>query len=140
MANETSSVRWQVPHSKVRRSNPRSPGEIRPKPILCLQVGHIGRSTVENELRISRNPAVTIRISEIGGLSGTGLSAEFCFVASQHSALDRVNKIGHGKKFAGLEQPWVPARSRVGRPVSARYPNWNGTTQRALDFLGNDQP
>jgi len=54
IGKETSSVRRQVLHSKVRRSNPRWPGEIRPKPILCLQVGHIGRSTVENELRISR--------------------------------------------------------------------------------------
>jgi hypothetical protein len=29
------------------------PGEIRAKPILCLQVGHIGRSTLDIELRIT---------------------------------------------------------------------------------------
>ncbi len=40
---ESSSMRSQVEHSKVRRSKPRSPGEIRAIPILCLQVRHIGR-------------------------------------------------------------------------------------------------
>jgi tetratricopeptide (TPR) repeat protein len=76
MGNETSSVRWQVLHSKVRRSNPRSPGEIRARPILCLQVGHIGRSTIEDELRISLHPAARICISEIAGLFGIRLSAD----------------------------------------------------------------
>jgi hypothetical protein len=28
----------------VRSSKPRRPGEMRASPILCLQVGHIGRS------------------------------------------------------------------------------------------------
>jgi len=46
MAMETFSMRWQVRHSKVRSSKPRLPGEIRANPILCLQVGHIGRSTL----------------------------------------------------------------------------------------------
>jgi hypothetical protein len=73
IGNETSSVRWQVLHSKVRRSNPRWPGEIRAKPILCLQVGHIGRSTVENEMRISLHLAARICISEIAGLFGVRL-------------------------------------------------------------------
>jgi hypothetical protein len=41
-------MRWQVPHSKVRSSKPRSPGEIRANPILCLQVRHIGRSTMDD--------------------------------------------------------------------------------------------
>jgi hypothetical protein len=44
---EIFSLRWQVLHSNVRCSNPRSPGEIRTKAILCLQVGHIGRSMTE---------------------------------------------------------------------------------------------
>ena len=35
---------------------PRSPAEIRAKPILCLQVGHIGRSIMEKELRIPHHP------------------------------------------------------------------------------------
>ncbi len=43
---ETFSVRWQVRHSKVRSSKPLLPGEIRASPILCLQVRHIGRSTL----------------------------------------------------------------------------------------------
>ena len=73
IGNETSSVRLHVLHSKVRRSNPRSPGEIRARPILCLQVGHIGRSTVENELRISLHPAPTICFSKTAGLSGIRL-------------------------------------------------------------------
>lgn len=49
-------MRWQVRHSKVRSSKPRLPGEIRANPILCLQVRHIGRSTIESELRITQNP------------------------------------------------------------------------------------
>jgi hypothetical protein len=49
---EIFSVQWQVLHSKVRCSKPRSPREIRANPILCLQVGHIGRSAMERELRI----------------------------------------------------------------------------------------
>ena len=46
----------QVRHSKVRSSKPRLPGEIRANPILCLQVRHIGRSTIEDELRITQHP------------------------------------------------------------------------------------
>ena len=46
-------MRWQVRHSKVRSSKPRLPGEIRANPILCLQTGHIGRSTKEEALRIT---------------------------------------------------------------------------------------
>jgi hypothetical protein len=49
MANKTFSMRWQVAHSNVRTSMPRSPAEIRANPILCLQVGHIGRSAMEYE-------------------------------------------------------------------------------------------
>src|SRR6266481_4914880 len=93
---ETSSVRWQVLHSKVRRSNPRSPGEIRPKPILCLQVGHIGRSTVENELRISRHPRARICIAETRGLSGVRHSVKFNLAAAPHTA----NGSGAGGTFA----------------------------------------
>jgi len=51
---ETFSVRWQVRHSKVRSSKPLLPGEIRASPILCLQVRHIGRSTLSDEIRISQ--------------------------------------------------------------------------------------
>ena len=39
---------WQVRHSKVRSSKPRSPGEIRTNPILCLQVRQVGRSTMDD--------------------------------------------------------------------------------------------
>ncbi len=49
-------MRWQVLHSKVRSSKPRIPGEIRANPILRLQVGHIGRSTMEYELLITQHP------------------------------------------------------------------------------------
>ena len=48
-------MRRQVRHSKVRSSKPRSPGEIRASPILCLQVGQDGRSVIENETRIARH-------------------------------------------------------------------------------------
>lgn len=47
---ESFSTRWQVQHSNVRSSKPRFPGEIRAKPNLCLQVGHIGRTIVESKL------------------------------------------------------------------------------------------
>jgi hypothetical protein len=49
-------MRWQVRHSKVRSSKPRLPGEIRANPILCLQVRHIGRSTMEDKSRIAQHP------------------------------------------------------------------------------------
>ena len=77
MGKETSSVRWHVLHSKVRRSNPRSPGEIRARPILCLQVGHIGRSTVGNELRISLHPGQAYAFPHSG--------ARFCLAAAQYA-------------------------------------------------------
>jgi hypothetical protein len=40
-----SARRWST--RRVRSSNPRSPGETRPKAILCLHTGHIGRSAIE---------------------------------------------------------------------------------------------
>ena len=52
---EIFSIRWQVRHSKVRSSKPRSPGEIRANPILCLQVRHTGRSTLD-DIRIRPTP------------------------------------------------------------------------------------
>src|SRR5438552_18679926 len=55
MAKEIFSMRWQVRHSKVRSSKPRSPGEIRASPIPCLQVRHIGRSTMD-DIRIAQPP------------------------------------------------------------------------------------
>jgi hypothetical protein len=69
------SMRWQVLHSNVRSSNPRSPGEIRANPILCLQVGHIGRSTMENEVRMS-HPRLTIGVSALVGLPVARLSGK----------------------------------------------------------------
>jgi hypothetical protein len=42
----------------VRSSKPLSPGEIRPSPILCLQVGHDGRSITEMGTRITQTPAL----------------------------------------------------------------------------------
>src|SRR5260370_40116718 len=56
MAKETFSMRWQVLHSKVCSSKPVLPGKFRANPILCLQVRHIGRSTMEDGLRIARHP------------------------------------------------------------------------------------
>ena len=50
-------MRWQVEHSNVRSSKPLSPGEIRPSPILCLQVGHDGRSTTEMGTRTTKTPS-----------------------------------------------------------------------------------
>ncbi len=56
-------MRWQVLHSKVCSSKPRLPGEIRANPILCLQVRHIGRSTMEDELRIAQHPRKRYELS-----------------------------------------------------------------------------
>jgi hypothetical protein len=56
MAEEIFSIRWQVRHSKVRSSKPRVPGEILANPILWLQEGHIGRSTMEDEVRMTPTP------------------------------------------------------------------------------------
>jgi hypothetical protein len=46
-ATKLFSVLSQVEHSKVRSSNPRSPGEMRANAILCLHTGHMGRSWIE---------------------------------------------------------------------------------------------
>ena len=69
-------MRWQVRHSNVRSSKPRLPGEIRANPILCLQVRHIGRSTMD-ELRIAQHPAETICVLADVGLSGFRLWKKF---------------------------------------------------------------
>ena len=53
---------WQVRHSKVRSSKPRSPGEIRATPILCLQVGQDGRSPME--MIITQHPTTNDRAGE----------------------------------------------------------------------------
>src|SRR4051812_13846542 len=77
MGNETFSRRWQVAHSNVRTSTPRSPAEIRANPILCLQTGHIGRSAMELELRISHHPSQTIRAPAFSSLYGHRLWGNF---------------------------------------------------------------
>jgi len=68
-------MRWQVRQSKVRSSKPRSPGEIRASPILCLQMIHIGRSTMD-DIRIAQPPLKPIWVSAGVGLSGSRLSAK----------------------------------------------------------------
>ena len=71
MGKETFWIRWQVLHSKVRSSKPRSPGEIRANPILCLQVGHDGRSAME--MLITRHPEPMIGLAVSCGLFACGL-------------------------------------------------------------------
>jgi hypothetical protein len=56
MEKETFSMRWQVLHSKVRSSKPRSPGELRTNAMPCLQLGQDGRSRMKDEIRITRTP------------------------------------------------------------------------------------
>jgi len=58
-------MRWQVEHSNVRSSKPLSPGEIPPSPILCLQVGHDGRSTTEMGTRTTKTPSTDPNINLI---------------------------------------------------------------------------
>jgi len=69
--NETFTIRWQLLHSKVRSSRPRLPGEIRVSPILCLQVGHDGRSAMELLIttRIQKPRIGTVRIGPYAFLS-----------------------------------------------------------------------
>lgn len=65
--------------------NPRSPGEIRAKPIQCLQVGHIGRSTVENELR-THHPSrgrEDIHLRNRRSVRCPTLGQDFCLAAAQ---------------------------------------------------------
>lgn len=49
------SVRSQVEHSNVRSSKPRVPGEVRAKAILCLHVGHIGRSLIKLPITVPQD-------------------------------------------------------------------------------------
>jgi hypothetical protein len=51
-------VRSQVAHSNVRSSNPGFPADVRAKPILCLQVGHIGRS---DKVFITHHPRKSLK-------------------------------------------------------------------------------
>src|SRR6266404_981376 len=120
---ETSSVRWQVLHSKVRRSNPRWPGEIRPKPILCLQVGHIGRSTVENEVRISRHPSARICIAETRGLSGVRLSVKFNLAAAPH--------LSNGRYRARLDRAAGNPGTKVGVQLQSNHARIKSMNRKA---------
>jgi hypothetical protein len=54
-ATETFSMRSQVEHSNVRSSNPRVPGEIRAKAIVCLHTGHIGRSLIKLPITVPQD-------------------------------------------------------------------------------------
>lgn len=54
-ATEIFSMRSQVEHSNVRSSNPRVPGEIRAKAILCLHAGHIGRSLIKLPITVPQD-------------------------------------------------------------------------------------
>ena len=116
-------MRWQVLHSKVRRSNPRSPGEIRPKPILCLQVGHIGRSTVENEVRISRHPSARICIAETRGLSGVRLSVKFNLAAPQH--------LSNGRYRARLDRAAGNPGTKVGVQLQSNHARIKSMNRKA---------
>ena len=59
-------MQWQVLHSKVRSSKPRLPGEIRANPILCLQVGHIGRSTIDGLCMTPATEGKDMRFLDLG--------------------------------------------------------------------------
>ena len=115
MARESFSVRWHVAHSNVRTSIPRSPGEIRANPILCLQTGHIGRSTVEEEIRIAQHPSKTICASADFGLSGIRLSGKILaqfLMAREPGQRAGIVLSGHelerGRHGLGPESPLSP--------------------------------
>src|SRR5258708_35355744 len=96
MTMEIFSIRWQVRHSKVRSSKPRSPGEIRANPILCLQVRHIGRSTMD-DIRIAQHPTETICVLADLGLSGFRLWKKIlaqAFWRKRNEFRTRVGKFG----------------------------------------------
>jgi hypothetical protein len=64
-------VRSQVEHSNVRSSNPRVPGEMRLSAILCLHVGHIGRSLTKSPITVpheitGKTELAVLHLSSIG--------------------------------------------------------------------------
>jgi hypothetical protein len=115
---ETFRIEWQVLHSKVRSSKPRSPGEIRANPILCLQVGHDGRSVMEL--------LITTRHSEANDRYGQNRSVRLRILSDKILAQllrDREPglKIGIGSAGHG----WM--RDRHGLGPEAPYPRRAGS-------------
>jgi len=114
MGKETFWIRWQVLHSKVRSSKPRSPGEIRANPILCLQVGHDGRSAIE--MLITQYPEPRIGVVGSFGLyafrlSRTKILAQFLRGWEPQQKI-RISSTGHGwmrdRHGLGPEAPLSP--------------------------------
>src|SRR6476469_8495467 len=100
---QTISVRWQVPHSKVRCSTPRSPGEIRASPIRCLQEGHIGRSTME--LRITHHPGECYSWTQMPVCSVPDSVKNFCGSREKSRAGDKPGfAAGHPRSRTGSRQ------------------------------------
>ena len=113
MGKESFWIRRQVLHSKVRSSKPRWPGEIRANPILCLQVGHNGRSAME--ILITRHPEPTIGAGRRRGLYAFRLSVEILaqFLTTREPRQKiGIDSAGHGwmrdRHGLGPEAPLSP--------------------------------
>ena len=105
-------------HSKVRSSKPRWPGEIRANPILCLQVGHNGRSAME--ILITRHPEPTIGAGGRRGLYAFRLSVEILaqFLTTREPRQKiGIDSAGHGwmrdRHGLGPEVPYPQGRGRA---------------------------
>jgi hypothetical protein len=106
----TFSVRPQVAHSKVRSSNPRAPGVMRARAILCLQTGHIGRSFGE----LTRlTPALDVHtLCRMGG----GFQSR-----SERQCRGRIGPAGRAKMPACVASPPSPRPQRRGRAQESRF-------------------
>jgi hypothetical protein len=108
-----------VLHSKVRSSIPRLPGEIRANPILCLQVGHDGRSAMELLITTRHSEANDRRDQEFRSVRLRTLSDKILAQLLRGEEPDI--KIGIGSAGHG----WM--RDRHGLGPEAPYPRRAGS-------------
>src|SRR5258705_2017894 len=112
-------------HSKMRSSKPRSPGEMRANPILCLQVGHDGRSAMADEIRITLQPRIltvaTQRILVRSGKSysvGAGRGCQMSGIAGKKIGVRRPSE------FVLSLPAHRPGRQLHGRSLNCRAPKY----------------
>jgi hypothetical protein len=123
-------------HSKMRSSKPRSPGEMRANPILCLQVGHDGRSAMADEIRITLQPRIltvaTQRILVRSGKSysvGAGRGCQMSGIAGKKIGVRRPSG------FVLSLPAHRPGRQLHGRPLNCRAPKYG----KLLALIGGRQ-
>jgi hypothetical protein len=118
-------MRWQVEHSNVRSSKPLSPGEIRPNPILCLQVGHDGRSITEMGTRTTQTP-------------GTEPDINVCRGRGKGNAANRTRALGNVHRPARTSRGGPPHHNSNHRLAEGAPRNESGVRQ-AFQFIAADK-